>query len=48
MKILIELDEEDGAALDALAEKEVRSRTAQAKKILIEVLRPNEEEKEGE
>jgi hypothetical protein len=39
MKILLEIDDEDGAVLDALAAEQDRSRTAQARKMLTEKIR---------
>ena len=38
MKILIELDDEDGELLDKLAEEQDRSRSAQARRMLIKAI----------
>lgn len=43
MKLLIEIDEGDETALIALAESELRSKTAQAKKLLVEAIRRESE-----
>lgn len=45
MKILIEIEDEDEARLIVLSQHEMRSRTAQAKKILVEGLRAEYEAK---
>ena len=52
MKILIEIDDEDEYRLTELAKSEMRSNTAQAKKLLVDGLRREYEtkaiaEKEG-
>jgi predicted transcriptional regulator len=39
MKILIEIDDEDGELLDRLAEEQDRSRCAQARRMLTEAIR---------
>jgi hypothetical protein len=44
MKILIEINEEAGAALEELAQKEKRSKTAQATKIVEDAVLNNQPE----
>jgi predicted transcriptional regulator len=39
MKILIELDDDDGDLLDRLAEEQDRSRSAQARRMLLRAIR---------
>ena len=39
MKILIEIDDEEAEALTGLAESDMRSKTAMAKKLLSEAIR---------
>lgn len=39
MKLLIEIEDSDETALVALAEAEMRSKTAQAKKLLVDSIR---------
>ena len=48
MKILMEIDDGEEEALKRLADSDMRSKTAMAKKLLVEAIRRESEKKEGE
>jgi hypothetical protein len=48
MKILIEIDEQDGELLDALAKEQDRSRSAQARHMLLKAIKEVAGEEDAE